>query len=88
VPDKAQRVANFHRNTLHALAELLASAGLDRPSQLRPHHLARRISSAEIKLVDDLLTYLEPGELRGSKAQRSFYARPWGLARADRFAIA
>ena len=28
VPDKAQRVANFHRNTLHALAELLAAAGL------------------------------------------------------------
>ena len=35
VPDKAQRVANFHRNTLHALAELLAAAGLTHPGQLR-----------------------------------------------------
>ena len=30
VPDKAERVASFHRNTLHALAELVAAAGLDR----------------------------------------------------------
>ena len=28
VPDKAQRVYNFHRNTLKALAEMLAAAGL------------------------------------------------------------
>ncbi|MCC4810506.1 glutamate synthase-related protein, partial [Salmonella enterica] len=27
VPDKAQRVLNFHHNTLRALAEMLAAAG-------------------------------------------------------------
>ncbi|CAI3791984.1 hypothetical protein GLGCALEP_00313 [Pseudomonas sp. MM221] len=32
VPDKAERVASFHRNTLHALAEMLAAAGLEHPS--------------------------------------------------------
>ncbi|HEY0912667.1 MAG TPA: FMN-binding glutamate synthase family protein, partial [Bradyrhizobium sp.] len=33
VPDKAQRVFNFHRSTLEALAEVIAAAGLDHPSE-------------------------------------------------------
>ena len=39
VPDKAQRIANFHENTLRALAELLESAGLDTPARLAPRYL-------------------------------------------------
>ncbi|OYW50974.1 MAG: FMN-binding glutamate synthase family protein [Rhodobacterales bacterium 12-65-15] len=35
VPDKAERVASYQRNTLHALAELVAAAGLTHPA-LRP----------------------------------------------------
>ncbi|MGA8357091.1 MAG: FMN-binding glutamate synthase family protein, partial [Xanthobacteraceae bacterium] len=33
VPDKAQRVYNFHRATIESLAELVAAAGLDHPTQ-------------------------------------------------------
>ncbi|PVE21686.1 FMN-binding glutamate synthase family protein [Microvirga sp. KLBC 81] len=87
VPDKAQRVANFHSNTMHTLAELLAAAGLNRPSDLKPHHLARRISSSEIKLFSQLLPYLEPGELLGNRSDHPFYASSWALARPDRFAV-
>jgi hypothetical protein len=32
------------RNTLKALAELIAAAGLTYPSQLRPHHIVQRVS--------------------------------------------
>lgn len=39
VPDKADRVYNFHRNTLHALQELVQAAGLAHPSELRAHHI-------------------------------------------------
>ena len=85
VPDKAQRVANFHSNTMHALAELLASAGLNHPSDLKPHHLARRVSSSEIKLFSQLLPYLEPGELLGNRSDHPFYANSWALARPDSF---
>ena len=87
VPDKAQRVANFHRNTLHALAELLASAGLEHPSQLRPHHFARRINGSEIKLFSQLFPFLEPGELLTDKTDHAFYAGSWRLARPDSFAV-
>ena len=45
VADKAPRVANFHRNTLRALAELLGSAGLGHPDQLKPWHLQIRHQS-------------------------------------------
>ena len=34
VPDKIERVHNFHRSTLHALAELTAAAGLDHPGRI------------------------------------------------------
>lgn len=86
VPDKAERVASFHRNTLHALAEMLAAAGLEHPSQLKPKHLARRISSSEIGLFSDLHTFLKPGELLGGSIESEFYARMWRMARSDSFA--
>jgi glutamate synthase domain-containing protein 2 len=55
-----QRVASFHQNTLKALAELIAAAGLTHPSQLKPHHLVRRVSANQVKLASALLPYLEP----------------------------
>lgn len=88
VTDKAQRVANFHRNTLNALAELLACAGLEHPGELRPHHLVRRVSSSEIRLFSELLTYLEDGELLDETIRHPFYRAMWHAARPDSFARA
>ena len=86
VPDKAERVASFHRNTLHALAEMLAAAGLEHPSELKPKHLARRISPSDIGLFSDLHTFLKPGELLSGSIESEFYARMWRMARSDSFA--
>lgn len=47
VGDKSDRVARFHRNTLHALAELAGAAGLSHPSEFRPYHLMFRHSHNE-----------------------------------------
>ncbi len=88
VEDKATRVANFHRNTLIALAEMLAAAGLNHPDQLRPHHLAFRLSPSEIALYSQKHVYLKPGALLGELEAGEFYARMWQLARADSFAPA
>src|SRR5690606_31890838 len=54
VPDKAERVFNFHRNTLAALAELVAAAGLEHPSELEPPHIVRRISPSEVRRLSEL----------------------------------
>ena len=85
VDDKAQRVFNFHRNTLRALSEMIAAAGLEHPAQIRPHHLVRRITDTEVRLFSQLHVFLEPGELLSGSCHRDFYGHAWGLARPDNF---
>ncbi|CAN7742506.1 FMN-binding glutamate synthase family protein [Duganella sp. LjRoot269] len=88
VPDKTRRVANFHQNTLKALAQLIAAAGLTHPSQLKPHHLVRRISTNQVKLASTLLPYLEPGELLDpSQLSRlpPVFGLYWPMAQAESF---
>jgi glutamate synthase domain-containing protein 2 len=87
VPDKAERVHQFHRSTLDALAELLGAAGLSRPDQLRPHHILARTGPNEVKSFAQLYTYLAPGELL-SPGGDPRYAHDWGLASSSSFASA
>jgi glutamate synthase domain-containing protein 2 len=85
VPDKAERVYNFHRLTLRALSEMLAAAGLEHPDELQPHHLVRRISATEIKQFSELHSFLKPGELLGDACEDTFYAENWKRASAATF---
>ncbi|PZR35458.1 MAG: FMN-binding glutamate synthase family protein, partial [Ectopseudomonas oleovorans] len=85
VEDKAQRVYNFHRNTLKALAEMLAAAGLDHPAQIDAKHLVQRMSATEIKLFAQQHVFLAPGELLSGQIAGEFYERMWRMARADSF---
>jgi glutamate synthase domain-containing protein 2 len=85
VPDKAERVFNFHRNTLKGLAEMLAAAGLDSPSQLEARHLVRRMSATEVQLFSQSHVFLQPGQLLNGVIDESFYSRMWRMARADSF---
>jgi glutamate synthase domain-containing protein 2 len=87
VDDKAQRVRNFHHNTVAALAQILAAAGLEHPGQLRPQHLVRRISQTRVQQFSDVHTFLEPDELLSGTVHR-FYGNSWKLARAESFAAA
>lgn len=86
VPDKAARVHGFHRNTLKALAEMLAAAGLEHPSQVEAKHLVRRMSASEIKLYSQLHVFLKPGELLSGEVSGEFYARMWHMAQPSSFA--
>ncbi|MBP8306682.1 MAG: FMN-binding glutamate synthase family protein [Burkholderiaceae bacterium] len=86
VPDKSLRVFNFHQNTLHALAELVAAAGLTHPGELRPHHIVRRVTHNEIKLLSNLYRFLQPGELLDGDAEPAVYRTYWPQARAESFA--
>jgi glutamate synthase domain-containing protein 2 len=63
VPDKMQRVANFHRATLHELAEMTAAAGLDHPREFKPIHISRRISPSEVVTFADIFPPLIENEL-------------------------
>lgn len=87
VEDKARRVHNFQRETLHALAEVVGAAGLDHPGQLTPAHIFRRINAVEAKPLDDLYTFIEPGSLLDGR-RKTPLGRYWQEARADSFAPA
>lgn len=85
VSDKSIRVANYHANTLKALAELLGAAGLDHPSSLRPHHIARRIPNGQVRVLSALFPDLEKGELLQGKFRNTIFRTAWPMARADSF---
>jgi glutamate synthase domain-containing protein 2 len=85
VPDKAERVANYHRATLHALSELVAAAGLDHPRELRPWHFRRRVSPREVRRFDELYPALaECALLRGTDDPR--FRDAWEQADPQSFA--
>jgi glutamate synthase domain-containing protein 2 len=84
VPDKIQRVANFHRATLHELAELTAAAGLDHPSQFGLIHISRRISPSEVATFADLYPTLAKGELLSGSANPR-WTQPWAMADPQSF---
>ena len=86
VPDKAERVFQFHQQTLHALKELLAAAGLMHPSQLGPEHVIRRVSATEVRSLAALHTWVQPGALLTTVPDHPVFKVFWALARADTFA--
>ncbi len=86
VPDKAERVRNFHRSTLHALQELVQAAGLQHPNELNAHHIVRRISATEVRLLSNLIMRMAPGGLLGTlEQQHKVFKDYWPLADADSF---
>jgi glutamate synthase domain-containing protein 2 len=84
VPDKANRVANFHNNTLHALSELTAAAGLEHPSDFHREHISRRISQSEVKTFADLYPEWPSGALLNGTADAR-YTTAWNRADAHSF---
>ena len=85
VPDKAQRVANFHRNTLEALAEIVGAAGFDHPEQLQPWHLMVRQKNGETLPAQDAYPFIPDGSLVDGSCPIPSYADAWKMARADSF---
>ncbi|MEO7390881.1 MAG: FMN-binding glutamate synthase family protein [Ramlibacter sp.] len=88
VPDKAQRVYNFHRSTLMALKELVQAAGVNHPQEITAHHIVRRLTDTEVRLLANLLVRVEPGALLSAdlSAQHNVFKLYWPMAHAERFA--
>ena len=84
VPTKAERVANFHANTLHALAEVIGAAGMLHPADLRSTQLHRRISPTETRNFAELYPVLADKSLL-SGALESHLHHLWDRANADQF---
>jgi glutamate synthase domain-containing protein 2 len=87
VPHKIERVYNYHHATLHALAELIAAAGLEHPQQIRSIHFSQRTSTTEVQSFAKLYPSLRPGELIDGTSDPRF-REAWAMARAETFSPA
>ena len=86
VPDKAERVRNFHRSTLHALQELVQAAGLEHPQEVSAHHIVRRLSDTEVRLLSNLIMRVEPGSLLGPlNEMHNVFRMYWPMSSAHSF---
>jgi glutamate synthase domain-containing protein 2 len=63
VTDKSQRVANFQRETVKNLVELVGSAGLNGVHELKPKHVNRRVEGVNIKSYEQLYPTIESNSL-------------------------
>jgi glutamate synthase domain-containing protein 2 len=81
---KRVRVANFHRETIESLAEMLGAIGLDNPADLRPWHIMHRTTPTETKHYGELYDFLRPGELLRTPLPAA-YKRACEAASADTF---
>ncbi|MBM4193611.1 MAG: FMN-binding glutamate synthase family protein [Gemmatimonadetes bacterium] len=84
VGDKAQRVARYHRETVHSFFEVLGAAGLRRPGDLKPWYVMRRVSPLETLSYASIYPSVQPGELSGPRVT-GMLARVWEAASPERF---
>jgi glutamate synthase domain-containing protein 2 len=54
IPDKSERVARFHSETIHALAEVLGAMGYDHTSQIRRIDINRRDTDGKVSTYEEL----------------------------------
>jgi glutamate synthase domain-containing protein 2 len=82
--DKKFRVFNYHRNTVHAFADLLGAAGLDSLSGIQRSHVSRRVSREAVKTYADLFPGVRHGAfLKGEIAPK--YKEAFAQSTADNF---
>lgn len=78
VTDKADRVYYFHANTLHALADLLGAAGLDKATQVSPAHVMQRTSEGQARPLSAVIDTLAAGCLLDPAARPADWPLPFG----------
>lgn len=87
VPQKAERVYQFHKNTIEALAEIVAAAGLAHPTEIQPCDFYIRLGGAGPLSADRGAPWLAPDALLDGSAPKE-YMDYWNTARADSFRAA
>lgn len=88
VGDKSDRVARFHRNTLHALGELVGAAGLQKPDDFLPYHFMFRPQENRFLDGNEAFPYLPDGFLLNNEGypELAEWRSRWARASADSFA--
>jgi glutamate synthase domain-containing protein 2 len=83
VSDKAERVANFHRQTVANLVELTGAAGLSSIDQLRPKHINRRVQGTDVQTYAQLYTILDEACLLKTSTIPDDWRDDWNSANSQ-----
>ncbi len=88
VPDKSERIARFHANTLKALGEIAGAAGLENPSNFLPYHFMFRQRDGAFDDGNEAFPYLPEGFLISGEYPEELgeWHQRWARASADSFA--
>mgnify|MGYP003379724432 FL=1 len=90
VPVKADRVYNFHQQTLFALKEMVQAIGVQHPRDITAHHIVRRTADHKVQsLAQLILTQLPEGALlqEDLSALPLIYQHTWPRASGDSFML-
>ena len=91
VTDKAERVYYFHANTLHALADLVGAAGLQKPGDITPKHLMVRNADGQARTLASSIDTLSTGQLlrgeAGTQPLPSPFAEFWHASQAGHWGV-
>ena len=90
VPNKSERVQNFHRQTLESVQEMLQATGLMHPADLSLKHIMRRMSDHEVKNLNSLMLSLAPGVLltyQDPQDLQGLFQQYWADASPDHFQL-
>ena len=85
VTDKAQRVANFHEETVKSLAELVGASGLDSLAELGPEHINRRVQGTDVRTYAQLYPVVEKDCLLSVDTIPENWRDDWDKADAGRW---
>jgi glutamate synthase domain-containing protein 2 len=91
VTDKAERVYYFHANTLHALADLVGAAGLQKPGDITAQHLMGRNANGQARTLASSIDTLAPDQLLREPSEShtlpSPFAEFWHASQAGHWGV-
>ena len=89
VPDKAERVYQYHEKTLEALKEMVQAAGLQHPQDITAFHISQRVSEGEVRLLANVVPRVKSGSLLDDNIDddHKVYKNYWHKVSADSFLL-
>ena len=87
VTDKSQRVARFHKGTVKGALELLGAMGMEQFTEIKPHHIFRRIDDLRVRNLSELYDFLQPEQLLNDDNLPEDIRTEWEIAKADSWSL-
>jgi glutamate synthase domain-containing protein 2 len=89
VPDKAERVYQYHEKTMEALKEMVQAAGLQHPQDITAFHISQRVSEGEVRLLANVVPRVKVGSLLDDNISddHKVYKNYWHKVSADSFSL-